>query len=204
MNAAVSTVWNFVALPLRAVASPELLHRLGLRSMKDERMDMVLRRVRGRLLDVGCGPGNELVRRYGGPGVGVDAFPWPGIDLVCDTCHVPFGDGEFDTVTIVAALNHIPQRQAVLRECHRLLASGGRLLVTMIGPRVGWLRHRLIAWWDPDQLGRQHAAGELDGMTDGHVRVLLAAAGFRLEGSRRFVCGLNRLYVARKLGSPIA
>jgi len=203
-DSALSKVWNFLALPLRAVASPDLLHRLGLRSMKDERMEMVLRRVQGRLLDVGCGPGNELVRRYGGRGVGVDAFPWPGIDLVCDTRRIPFGDGEFDTVTIVAALNHIPQREAVLRECHRLLAPGGQLLVTMIGPRIGWLRHRLIAWWDPDQRGRPHAAGELDGMSDNQVCVLLAAAGFRLEGLRRFVCGLNRLYVARKHGSPIA
>ncbi len=204
INPGLNRVWNFLALPLRAVASPELLHRLGLRSMKDERIDAVLPRVEGRLLDVGCGPGNELVRRYRGPGVGVDAFAWPGIDLVCDTRSIPFGDGEFDTVTIVAALNHIPQREAVLRECCRLLAPGGQLLVTMIGPRVGWLRHRLIAWWDPDQRGRPHADGELDGMSDRQVRGLLAAAGFRLEGLRRFVCGLNRLYVARKHGSPAA
>lgn len=189
--------WNLVCLPFRMVASPEILRRFGLRSMKDERLDAVLEHCRGRLLDVGCGPHMELVRRYAGPGVGVDVFPWPEIDQVCDTRQMPFGDGVFDTVTIVAALNHVTDREAVLRECRRLLAPDGRLILTMIGPVVGYVRHRVVAGWDPDQVEREHAPGELDGMTDRHVRSLLDQAGFQLEVHNRFVCWLNHLYVAR-------
>src|SRR5262245_8036930 len=103
----------------------------------------VLPLISGRLLDVGCGF-NNLVSAYGS-GVGVDIFPWEGIDiLVGDSARLPFLDSSFDSVTIVAALNHIPNRAAALIEIRRLLRPGGSLIVTMIGPKTGRLAHRLF------------------------------------------------------------
>ena len=195
MSRFLSDAANAVLLPLRLVASHRLLERLGLRSMRDERIHAVLAHCRGRLLDVGCGEGNPLVRAYDGPGVGVDVHPWPGVDQVCDTRELPFDDESFDTVTVLAALNHIPDRPAVLRECRRVLTPEGRLLVTMIGPFLGKIRHRL-AWWDSDQRQRRHAPGERVGLSPAEVVSLLDQAGFEVERRVRFVCGLNSLYIA--------
>ena len=62
----------------------------------------------GRLLDVGCGL-NRLVREYGN-GVGVDVYDWGDVDLlVDDTSCLSFPDMSFDTITCLAALNHIPK-----------------------------------------------------------------------------------------------
>jgi len=195
MRGSFKEVANAALLPLRLVASEPILSRLGLRSMRDERIRAALPHCRGRVLDVGCGEGNRLVRSYQGPGVGVDVHPWPGADIICDTERLPFASGSFDTVTILAALNHIPHRVEVMRECGRVLTPSGALLVTMIGPFLGKVRHRL-AWWDRDQRERRHAAGEVAGMSERDVVEAMGKAGFRVRRRVRFVCGLNSLYIA--------
>ena len=43
---------------------------------------------------------------------------------------LPFDDATFDVVTCIDAINHFPDRLAVLREWHRVLKSGSRLLFT--------------------------------------------------------------------------
>ena len=74
------------------------------------RIQAVRSHVSGRLLDIGCGT-NSLVRCYQGEGVGVDVHQWGDVDLLVeDSAELPFGDAQFDTVTIIAALNHIPNR----------------------------------------------------------------------------------------------
>ncbi len=197
MRKILSRIINALLLPLRLLASHDLLRRLRLRSMRDERVDTVLRYCKGKVLDIGCGESNPLVNGYAGPGVGVDVHPWPGVNILCDTRHLPFEDGSFETVVMLAVLNHIPDREAVLRDCHRVLVPGGQLLVTMLGPAIGKLRHRL-AWWDRDQRERQHAAGELMGLDVASVEQLLNRSGFQLRRRVRFVCGLNRLYIAER------
>jgi len=62
-----------------------------------------------------CGT-NELARRYRsrqGLAIGVDIHPWPGTDVVCDTTRLPFPDGYFDTVLMLACLNHVPQSKRI-------------------------------------------------------------------------------------------
>ncbi len=51
------------------------------------RIAAVLPFLSGRVLDVGCGT-NELLRAYRGEGIGVDVYPWDGVDLVV-TVHTP-------------------------------------------------------------------------------------------------------------------
>lgn len=95
----------------------------------------------GKVLDIGCGK-NELINMYkklGREGMGVDVFPFEGVDQVVDTTDLSFEDGEFDTVTMIACLNHIPfyKRDKVLSEAYRVLKDGGRLFLTMIGSFSG-------------------------------------------------------------------
>jgi SAM-dependent methyltransferase len=155
----------------------------------------VVPHLRGRLLDVGCGF-NNLVRAYGS-GVGVDVFPWPGIDvLIADAGALPFLDASFDTVTVLAALNHIPNRDAALREIRRVLRPGGRVVLTMIGPLTGKVAHVLFRR-DEDTRGGMRP-GEKDGLTRGEMESLLRGAGFGLVRTERFQLWLNCVYVAER------
>jgi len=189
-----------LAFPFLAFMSPETARRWGLTPLDDERILACLRYARGRLLDIGCGR-NEVVRRYGN-GAGVDVYPWPGIDALCDTTRLPFADGTFDTLTMAASLNHVPReaRPRVLAEARRVLRPGGQLLVTMIDPVIGRLTHRLREGVDPDQLERGIHHDEDLGLWSSDVRRLLTEAEFSVTWRKRFVFGLNNLYRAVKLG----
>ncbi len=161
------------------------------------RIAAVLPHVRGRMLDIGCGT-NELVRAYG-DGEGVDVYPWEGADRVVeDTAHLPFGDASFDTVTIIAALNHIPNREEVLREAARVLRPGGRLILTMLPPTISRVWHTLRKPWDADQSERGMQEGEVYGLRRAEMNAMLTRAGFTIEREHRFMLGLNRLTVARR------
>jgi SAM-dependent methyltransferase len=162
------------------------------------RTRIVLPHIRGRLLDIGCGV-NHLTRTYAGEGLGVDVFQWGDVDLVVqDAGALPFPDRSFDSVTIIAALNHIPNRAAVLREAHRVLADDGRLIVTMIRPLTSRVWHALRSPWDTDQRERGMKDGEVFGLTAQEVRGLLKETGFRVSYEHPFMLGLNRLTVAGK------
>jgi SAM-dependent methyltransferase len=145
---------------------------------------------------VGCG-NNLLVRTYG-PGIGADIHRYPEIDLLCEGSLLPFRSGTFDTVSLLACLNHIVKKGETMRECHRVLRSGGTLLVTMIPRWVGFFSHPIRKRHDPDQTERGIGEEEDLGLGTSEVCRLLEAAGFRLRVHRRFMWGLNNLYVAGK------
>ncbi len=168
-----------------------------LAQVQGRRRKVVLHRVTGRLLDVGCGA-NRLVREYGN-GVGVDVVDWGDVDmLIEDASRLPFPDDSFDTVSFVACLNHIPTRASALSEARRVLRPKGRLLITMIPPGISRVWHWLIAPWDADQHHRHIGPGEVWGLSAAQVGSLLTEAGFVLVERRRFDLGINNLYVARK------
>jgi SAM-dependent methyltransferase len=189
---------NHLFAPLRlTVLSDEQCARVGVTSINDERIDVARRFVRGRLLDVGCGR-NRLVASYPQFGVGVDVFDWGARALILpDTSRLPFLSRSFDTVTILAALNHIPNRGAVLTEVGRVLRDDGRVVLTMIPPVLSAVGHRCL-WWYGEDWVRGMADGEVYGFTPRQVGALLADAGFALERHERFLYGLNHLYVFRK------
>jgi ubiquinone/menaquinone biosynthesis C-methylase UbiE len=132
--------------------------------------------------------------------IGVDVHPWPGADVVCDTTRLPFADRHFDTVAMLACLNHIPRskRDRVLEEARRVLKDEGQLLITMINPVVGFLAHTIRHRYDLDQLERGMGEEEENGLWEGKVKRLLAGNGFRTVQTVPFVFGLNRLYIAHK------
>ncbi len=159
------------------------------------RISKVAPLVEGRLLDVGCGF-NNLVTRYGS-GVGVDIYPWDGINVqIGDSALLPFPDACFDTATIVAALNHIPDRAETLLEIRRVLRSDGRLIVTMIGPKTGILAHLLFHQDENVRGGIE--PGEKKGMVWPEVIDLLEKSGFTIKQQIPFQLGLNRVFVATK------
>ena len=163
-------------------------------ALAHRRIRAVLPHVTGRLLDVGCGS-NRLVRQYGN-GIGIDVYPWPGADLVVeDTATLAWDSGSFDTITMIAAFNHIPNRTAVLNECRRLLRPGGRVVITMLTPRTSRVWHWLRAPWDADQRERGMRTGEVFGFTSAQLIDLFSRASFKLLSQHSFMLGLNRVYV---------
>jgi SAM-dependent methyltransferase len=110
-------------------------------------------RTRGRLLDVGCGNGQFLasMRSLGWDVHGIDIDP-AGARVAREHFGLPvhlgpleasgFPDACFDAVTLHHAIEHVPNPIGTLRECHRLLSPGGRLVV--VTPNIESLAHRLL------------------------------------------------------------
>jgi SAM-dependent methyltransferase len=191
-----------LCFPLLMFLSSDQARFLRLTPIDEERIATALAHCRGRLLDIGCGT-NELTRHYRsmqGVAIGVDVHPWPDVDVICDTTNLPFPQALFDTVTLLACLNHIPssKRNRVLQEARRVLRDGGQLLVTMINPVVGFVAHTIRHRYDLDQLERGMGEEEANGLWEKEVKQLLAGNGFQLVRMVPFVFGLNRLYIAQK------
>lgn len=203
---------DLLTFPVRAVT---LFHedRLGLSSLASERFDYVAREVRGRCLDIGCGPHNRFVAEYlGGNGQGIDLFEYPGLtpdQIVPDLTRLPFPDASFRTVTFIANLNHCPrdQRDAELREAFRVLEPDGRIVVTMGNPLAEILVHQVV-WLYDRFLGTQVDLDTQRGMEEGEeyylndreIRGRLTRAGFRNIRKKYFLTQwcLNHLFVAAK------
>jgi ubiquinone/menaquinone biosynthesis C-methylase UbiE len=161
------------------------------------RVKNVLPYLKGDLLDIGCGT-NELVRRYG-KGTGVDVYQWGDVNLVVeDTANLPYEEESFDTVTIIAALNHIPNREGVLKEANRLLRKDGIIVITMIPPTISRVWHFLRRPWDADQKERGMVLGEVFGFKQDEVRRMIENAGFKIVLEKPFMLNINKITVAKK------
>jgi SAM-dependent methyltransferase len=184
-------VWDFLGIPFRFLIPQHLLPRFGWSTLEEERYRAVLPLIQGELLDVGAGS-NQLVRLHG-RGTGVDVYDWGGGAVVVpDTSHMPFENATFDTVTLIACLNHIPNRKDVLAECHRVVRPSGRLIITMINPLIGEVGHKI--WWHSEDKERGMLPGEVGGMWTKDIVRMCEDAGWRLVRHGRFVYRMNHLY----------
>jgi 2-polyprenyl-3-methyl-5-hydroxy-6-metoxy-1,4-benzoquinol methylase len=111
----------------------------------------------GKLLDVGCGNGQFLdrMRELGWGVIGVEpdkqaakvARERLGLSIHEGLLEkIAFPDETFDAVTMNHVVEHLPDPINTLRECHRILKKGGRLVVTV--PNIESLGHHLCreAW----------------------------------------------------------
>ncbi len=129
-----------------------------------------------RVLDVGCGAGNMMhhLTRYGEvQGVEIDPRPLKlaqqrGYDakLADAGAGIPFGDAHFDLVSALDVIEHTPDDVAVLKECYRVLAPNGHLLVTVPAFMFLWSHNDVL-----NAHQRRYTARQL--------KRALAAAGFR-------------------------
>ena len=93
-----------------------------------------------RVLDIGCGAGNMIhhLARYG-PVVGVDSNPRPlavarerGYDVREGVAEaLPFDGESFELVSLLDTVEHCDDDIAVLRECYRVCAPGGYMVITV-------------------------------------------------------------------------
>jgi SAM-dependent methyltransferase len=108
----------------------------------------------GRVLDVGCGAGVDLVRfaRGGALATGVDIAPaavelaranlaqqrLPAELLVADGEDMPFPDQHFDLVFAHGVVQYTGNDRRLIEECRRVLKPGG-LAVFQVYNRMSWL-----------------------------------------------------------------
>jgi len=189
------SLWDLAMAPLRLTVLPdEMCAKLGVTSINDERVLFARDFCHGALLDIGCGR-NSLVNGYAGPGVGVDVFDWgTGAIILKNTSSLPFKDHSFDTVAFLASLNHIPYRHEALLEAVRVLKPGGRMVITMINPFLSTIGHKVL-WWYGEDWDRGMETGEVYGFWTSEMVKMLQDVSMKLTEHRRFIYGLNNLYV---------
>lgn len=131
----------------------------GRRAVIDAVLDGLDLDAGARILDAGCGSGRNMVQlARRGTVTGIELAPasleaarvrgvGPVVPGSLDE-PLPFGDAAFDLALALDVLEHLEDDRAALGELARVVAPGGRLLVTV--PQYAWL------WGEHDVLAHHH------------------------------------------------
>jgi len=158
-----------------------------------------------RVCDLGCGLemafldfAEDKIAR----GVGVDDQVESGTHGRWQRVHadlrakLPFADGEFDHVVMLAVFEHLVQPEAVLREAFRILTPGGSLIMTwpaaLVDPILNVMHgfHLISDEMESDEHQKRLPVSEVLRMAE--------RVGFTETFHRTFEVGLNNLMVATK------
>ena len=158
-----------------------------------------------RVCDLGCGLemafldfAEDKIAR----GVGIDDQVESGTHGRWQRIHadlrgsLPFDDGQFDHVVMLAVFEHLMQPEFVVREAFRILVPGGSLIMTwpaaMVDPILNVLHTlRLVSdEMESDEHQKRIPVSE--------VQRLLERVGFREFHHEKFELGLNNLMVATR------
>lgn len=154
-----------------------------------------------RVLDVGCGAGNMMhhLARYGAvKGVEIDPRPLKlaqqrgyDVKLADASADIPHADAQFDLVTALDVIEHTQDDLAMLRECGRVLAPQGFLLVTVPAFMFLWSQNDVL-----NAHVRRYTAREL--------AQKITATGFRVRRvtyNNFFVFPLAAMVILRRRGT---
>jgi len=112
------------------------------------------------------------------------------------TTGLPLKSAQFDHAVMLAVLEHLTEPEDVLREAHRVLVSGGSLIMTWpnaaVDPILGVL-HR-IGLVSDEMESQKHQRR----VPVAELQAMLRGIGFERFTYRTFEFGLNNLMVAYK------
>jgi 2-polyprenyl-3-methyl-5-hydroxy-6-metoxy-1,4-benzoquinol methylase len=177
--------------------------------VRENRNQVAGQYVRGAVLDVGCGLGTIIpMLSADQPYVGVEVnvalvehlrrqFPGRRFEVRdVDREPLALGDEHFDTVLMIAVIEHLHHPEWVLNQVRHYLRPEGRVVVTTPTP----LGHQVHRWGTRLGLFVPEAAAEHKGQFDRPAMAqLLARVGMTIEHYQRFQWGLNQLFVCRVL-----
>jgi len=154
-----------------------------------------------RVLDIGCYHGElfDLIGEDVVDSVGIDSRAssrrgrhWRLMPLKIGE-SLPFDPASFDVITLFATIEHLPPPARSWKECLRVLAPEGRLVVTVPGPWVDAIVDGLVALNLADGMENSHK--EHTGIEPLRLAKEIESAGFDLLHHSRFQLGLNNLFV---------
>jgi 2-polyprenyl-3-methyl-5-hydroxy-6-metoxy-1,4-benzoquinol methylase len=171
------------------------------RKLRDLRIEQALPFIRpgDRLLDIGCFDQTliNLVASRVKLAVGVDPLVTPrqqgNVRILQGTVpgELSLPSQSFDVITMLAVLEHIPDTLAVASECQRLLAPGGRAVITVPKPAVDHVLKVLSSL----RLIKGMSLEEHHGYDVNQTGPIFTKTGLHLHTSRTFELGLNCLFV---------
>ena len=115
---------------------------------------------------------------------------------------IPLPDGSADVVTCFTVLEHVPDEMAALREMHRILRPGGKLIITVPNrwwvfethgadlPLLPWNRVPLVSWW-PKKLHDRWARARIYRRRE--IEELLVQSGFNIDTSFRMTAPMDMI-----------
>ncbi len=173
----------------------------------EKRWQLVAPYMRGRVLDVGCGYTRLPDRlspdqRYVGVDVVAEVIRISSERYPQHTFHqcdlgrapMPLDNQPFDTVLMMAVLEHLDSPRETLRDVRPHLAPDGYLLMTTPSPLGDWI-HRVgsrVKLFYPEHVVKHVKIYDRRAMCD-----LLVDSGFEVVTFQHFELGINQLAVCR-------
>lgn len=128
--------------------------------------------------------------------------------LVADAMDLPFGDGEFDVVTVAFGLRNMANYGSALKEMRRVLRPGGHLLVldfSLPGPPLRkpyqWYLHRVLpklaGWLTRQKDAYEYLGGSIEEFPMGREMAdLISGCGYRDVEVDPVTFGVATIYTA--------
>ena len=154
--------------------------------------------IKGRLLDIGCERG-ALVKDFCGFGLDRNPKGPKGrvIQFNIKNGYFPYISNSFDTITMVALIEHLDNIDFNLKEIYRILKSGAQLVITTPSPKAKEMIKFLSFFpfiLDPSGIDHNIYFSKKD------IYSLFEGIGFEIVCYKTFQFGMNQLVVAKKAG----